>query len=195
MPMLELQQKLMGFLKISPNSQPPPPLHGEILFCAPNVCVHPHGLMSSLPSHHSGFLSLSAKIPTPEENPLNQTTTLLLSWSPAEKSEKAVNGMKKSQSFGDEKGKLSASTFSLPLGDVNSCEDSDTTIEGDGDVAMDGCHDGRIVAFNGRVYRPPRNHANTAFQVYCFFCLFILSSYRVVSFFDFFLSQFFNTLF
>jgi len=161
--MLELQQKLFGLLKISPNQQhsPQPPLHGEILFCAPNVCVHPHLLMTSPPSHHTGFLSLSAKIPTPQENPLNQNTTLLLSWNPAEKTRKSSLATDKSLSF-DEKGKISPSTFSLPLGEVNSCEDSDTTIEGDGDES---CHGNNIVAFNGRVYRPPKNHANTAFQI------------------------------
>nr|CAB3266829.1 TBC1 domain family member 16-like [Phallusia mammillata] len=53
-----------------------PPVDGEILYCKNNVCIHPPGLLANSITHHSGFLSISAKV--------NETSTsLMLSWKPS----------------------------------------------------------------------------------------------------------------
>ncbi|XP_002124184.2 TBC1 domain family member 16-like [Ciona intestinalis] len=56
------------------------PLDGEILYSRNSVCIHPPSLLSNAILHHTGYLTITAKV---ESN----STALLLNWSPNSKTE------------------------------------------------------------------------------------------------------------
>ena len=72
------KQILKNLFKLQVPALQIPPVDGEILYTTNNVCIHPQLLLSNAPAHHSGFLSISAKV---EDSCLS----LVLHWNPNNK--------------------------------------------------------------------------------------------------------------
>ena len=193
MSVIDIHKKFLGLLS-PPGSIPP--VNGEILFTTNNVCVHPQGLMSTLPMHHNGFLTVTARVDT-------LCSTLVVNWSPSNKDpkppgaimstvdhgpptrESMVGGtMKRSGSSltlppdvgdqerihddddDDEQGQLSKSksTMTLVQATANTAAvvEEVEVAEAPAVVEVQAHH---LVVMNGHVFRPPKNQANSAFEI------------------------------
>lgn len=206
---IDLQKKFLGLLKLSPSSEIPP-VNGEILYSTNNVCVHPQGLMSTLPMHHNGFLTISAKVDA-------AYSTLLINWSPSNKTINEPETIVSSSGTGDRRhlslcetksdivksfdsdveiddsdcdggGKMkrsesSLTALTLPLTDINTTADvseaepaADVVVVDDqGEEVVEKVEEKtptivtspstHLVVLNGHVFRPPKNQANSAFEI------------------------------
>lgn len=178
---IDIQKRFLGLLKLSPSSEIPP-VNGEILYSTNNVCVHPQGLMSTLPMHHNGFLTITAKVDA-------AYSTLLINWSPSNKSVPEPDGNNGALSdtksdivpiYNDENGTAAAimedgkgqrikrsesslTALTLPLEEVNSpAKENDDANTSPPQTAKSQQH---LVVLNGHVFRPPKNQANSAFEI------------------------------
>ena len=174
----DIQKKLLALLKISMTSEIPP-VDGEILFSTNNVCIHPQGLMSTLPIHHQGFLTVCAKV---DKN----FTTLLINWSPSNRTVTEQNELDFDIKSPDVRKPLKRceSTVeqlnicdkdlecqvikSKSLNTLNEIDQNSDKYEEDIKSIkrkLSSSSSNNLVVVNGYVFRPPKNQANSSFEI------------------------------